>query len=169
MGLTEDLLIILTNYSGGYKLIRKRLITGNDFHCRENSNHHQSEIKDQSVRTTLTRLKNKGLIKNTNGDWKITGNGRIFIEERQITRNKHFKTNLKQNKKDLIIIFDIPERLKKKRDWLRKELISLGFKIVQKSVWLGPSPLPREFMEHLSQIGLISCLRFFKVREDDLV
>lgn len=165
MGLAEDLLTILTNYSGGYKLMRKRLITGNDFSYPKN----KSEIKDQSIRTTLTRLKNKGLVKNINGNWKITTNGKIFIKEHKITKNEHFRNNSKQSKKDLIIIFDIPENLKKKRDWLRKELVSLGFSIIQKSVWLGPSPLPEGFIEYISKIGLISCLRFFKVREEDLI
>lgn len=37
-----------------------------------------------------------------------------------------------------LVVFDIPERLKRKRNILREKLINLGFGMLQKSIWLSP-------------------------------
>lgn len=37
-----------------------------------------------------------------------------------------------------LVVFDIPERLRQKRDILRDKLIALGFGMLQKSIWLSP-------------------------------
>src|SRR3990167_8890730 len=62
-----------------------------------------------------------------------------------------FKKNTPRN---LLIIYDIPEGKKKERDWFRRQLINLQFKMIQKSVWVGPSPLPGEFKRYIKIIGL---------------
>lgn len=46
-----------------------------------------------------------------------------------------------------IVIFDVPEKLRGKRDLLRKELTEFGFMQLQKSVWAYPYPLPEEFID----------------------
>jgi DNA-binding transcriptional regulator PaaX len=77
---------------------------------------------------------------------------------------------LQKNKdKNLIIIFDIPEKERQKRDWLRGELVALGFVSLQKSVWFGPAPIPKKFIEYLAKMNIISYLKFFKATETDLV
>ena len=35
--------------------------------------------------------------------------------------------------------------------------------MIQKSVWVGPSPLPKEFMNYISKIGLKSTIKTFKL------
>ena len=35
--------------------------------------------------------------------------------------------------------------------------------MIQKSVWLGPSPLPSEFVSYTKSIGLDSCIKVFHV------
>ncbi len=68
----------------------------------------------------------------------------------------------------LIIIFDIPEKKKRYREWLRNELVGFGFNLVQKSVWIGPG-LPKEFIEYLNETGLLKHIRFFQATEKDLI
>lgn len=45
-----------------------------------------------------------------------------------------------------LIIFDIPEKLKIKREAFRGKLKELGFYLLQKSIWVYPYPCEREVM-----------------------
>lgn len=69
----------------------------------------------------------------------------------------------KHSPKNLVVMYDIPERKKKERDWLRRQLIEFGYTMIQRSVWVGPSPLPREFVEYVRAIGLRGKLKTFKL------
>ena len=69
----------------------------------------------------------------------------------------------------MIVAFDVPEHERYKRDWLREELLVLGFEPIQKSVWFGPSPLPENFVRELGSRELLSYLKFFRAREEELV
>ncbi len=46
-----------------------------------------------------------------------------------------------------LFIFDIEEKTRRKRDFLRRELVDFGFYPFQKSVFVYPYPLPPEFFE----------------------
>lgn len=48
-----------------------------------------------------------------------------------------------------ILIFDIPEKEKYKREALRVQLAGLGFKQLQRSVWVTPYPSPDSFSDFL--------------------
>ncbi len=56
--------------------------------------------------------------------------------------------------KNLIVMYDIPHDLKKERDWFRRQLIKFGYIMIQKSVWVGPSPLPKDFLYYLKEIKI---------------
>jgi DNA-binding transcriptional regulator PaaX len=74
----------------------------------------------------------------------------------------------REKPKRLIVIFDIPEKKKKYREWLRLELVGFGFTLIQKSVWLGPS-LPKEFVEYLEEVSILKYIRFFNASEADII
>ena len=57
--------------------------------------------------------------------------------------------------KDLIVMYDIPKDKKKEREWFRRHLQKFDYIMVQKSVWVGPSPLPKEFLNYVKKIGLL--------------
>lgn len=63
----------------------------------------------------------------------------------------------------IIITFDIPETERRKRDWLRSSLKELNFKIVQKSVWIGKTKIPPNFLEDLYDLKLVDCVEIFEV------
>ncbi len=62
-----------------------------------------------------------------------------------------------------VVIFDIPEKEKYKREWLRDQLRELGFKMLQKSVWIGRKKLPREFIEDIRNIKLLPHVEIFAI------
>ena len=69
----------------------------------------------------------------------------------------------KKDPKNLIVIYDIPESMKKERNWFRRQLKSFGYEMIQRSVWVGPSPLPKEFKIYVKMIGLKNKLKTFKL------
>ena len=65
--------------------------------------------------------------------------------------------------KNLIVMYDIPHEKKKERDWFRRQLKNFHYIMIQKSVWVGPSPLPKGFIEYAKLIGLKGGLKTFKL------
>jgi DNA-binding transcriptional regulator PaaX len=69
----------------------------------------------------------------------------------------------KKHPKNLIVMYDIPHEFKKERDWLRRHLVKFEYVMIQKSVWVGPSPLPKEFLIYLKEINIGNNLKTFKL------
>ncbi len=69
----------------------------------------------------------------------------------------------KEASKNLLSIYDIPEGRKKERDWFRRQLIKFGYIMIQKSVWVGPSPLPKDFLDYLKEIKIKDNFKTFKL------
>ncbi|HIE36409.1 MAG TPA: hypothetical protein EYP89_04130 [Candidatus Omnitrophica bacterium] len=93
------------------------------------------------ISSHLQRLYKKGFIK------KIKNKNRLFFklitQPHQIIFNELMKTKVDQFKKRWdglwrLVIYDIPERFKYRRDTLRDFLKELGFGKVQESCWVSP-------------------------------
>jgi DNA-binding transcriptional regulator PaaX len=65
--------------------------------------------------------------------------------------------------KNLIVMYDIPHLQKKERDWFRRQLMKFGYILIQKSVWVGPSPLPKDFLDYLKDIKIGDKFKTFKL------
>ena len=76
------------------------------------------------------------------------------------TFNSPFK---KESPKNLLIIYDIPSNKRKERDWFRRHLRKFGYIMIQKSVWVGPSPLPQDFLLYLKEIEIGDDFKTFKL------
>lgn len=161
MSLSTNILAILMYYNGGYRLVRERI--------------HNDIVSDNTLRATLSRMKKAGLVSNKAGAWNITPRGRtsFAIIQQKIKQGLPLhiskQKNLSSRPKTMIVTFDIPETRKRERAWLRIELANLGFAMLQKSVWLGPSPLPKKFIESLDHMKLLSYIKFFKATTADIV
>jgi hypothetical protein len=84
--------------------------------------------------------------------------------ERKYFQYQCFIHNFKNTApRDLIVMYDIPTEKKKEREWFRRHLQKFGYIMIQKSVWVGPSPLPRDFLNYLKKLGLLSQLRTLKL------
>lgn len=60
-------------------------------------------------------------------------------------------------------MYDIPKDMKKEREWFLRHLKKFDYIMVQKSVWVGPSPLPKDFLAYVKSIGLLNKLRTLKL------
>ena len=117
----------------------------------------------EQVSKSLYSLKKKGLAKYHNGKWIITREGRRYYREKRWNLYRYFYfDDTKSKSRKMIIIFDIPEKERSKRDWLRSQLKLFGFKQIQKSVWFGPRNLPKEFFAYLKELGIKEYIKMFK-------
>ncbi len=69
----------------------------------------------------------------------------------------------KTSPRNLIVMYDIPHEKKKERDWFRRHLKKFNYIMIQKSVWVGPSPMPEDFLDYVDSIGLKNKLKTFKL------
>jgi len=121
--------------------------------------------KPNSVRSNLSRLKKKGYIE-FGDNYRITSLGKKYYETR-VVNFRHFSSNFnKKAQKNLLFIFDIPYDKKRYRDWLRRQLVFFGYVMVQKSVWIGPSPLPKKFLDYLKELQIQANVKMFKLSLD---
>ncbi len=123
--------------------------------------------KYQTLANRFSILSKNGLIrKMPNGEYLITSKGISFLESKKYFLEK-FDTNKKiDSPKDLLIVYDIEEGRKKERNWFRYHLKKFHFVMIQKSVWVGPSPLPRDFQDYLKEIKLGDNFKIFKLSSD---
>ena len=107
---------------------------------------------------------NKNKFIETNGEFlKITPKGKEYIKKKQDSLQIFFNTFKKDAPKNLIVMFDIPEGKKAEREWFRFHLKRFNYVMVQRSVWVGPSPLPKDFMNYVESIKLKDCIKTFKL------
>jgi DNA-binding transcriptional regulator PaaX len=115
----------------------------------------------QSIYRSLSRLVKKEYIIKEGKNWKLTKEGELYAHS---VMTKGFNHSLTEKQpKNLILMFDIPESRKKERDSLRRYLKNFHYIMIQKSVWVGPSPLPKEFMNYLRKVRLKDSVKTFKL------
>lgn len=126
--------------------------------------------KYQSILNTCSSLyKSKLIARGSRGEYYITWKGVHFCEVDKYNvkiknRLKNFNFSEQNIKpKNLIVIYDISEENKKEREWFRNHLKKLNFEMIQKSVWVGPSPIPKEFLEYVKDIGIEKSFKTFKL------
>ena len=116
-----------------------------------------------SLSGTVSYLNKNCLIEKTNEGLRITRKGQKYIKRKiDSLRQFYFKFD-KDAPKNLIVMFDISETQKAKREWLRWHLKKFNYSMIQKSVWVGPSPLPKEFLDYIKIIKIKDSLKTFKL------
>jgi len=108
-------------------------------YCRETWQEKYKGKKEVRFSKMIQRLKQNGYLKTL----KIKGEKAAIITPKGI--EKLFKIELKtmekkmrKDKKWQMVLFDIPENKRKCRDYFRKALQYLGYKKLQKSIWVCP-------------------------------
>ena len=110
----------------------------------------------KSLSVILSQLQREGLVecqgRSSKATWQLTSMGerRVHGASDPIRR---------------LVIFDIPERERRKRDAIRTELAAAGYTQLQKSVWAGSMPLPEDFMELYEDLRLKGKVHIFSVRD----
>lgn len=94
---------------------------------------------------------------------KLTAAGRQFLKRRQARLRIFDSPFPRYARKDLLLLFDIPESRKAEREWFRRQLKTFGYTMIQKSAWIGPSPLPKEFVSYIKSIKLEKGIKTFRL------
>jgi len=135
--------------------------------AREHEIFRKLKLKERKRRLEkfIYKMKRDGLIE------KVGKNGNKFkISKEGKLKLKHLKDALPEryyeleNKVNLAIIsFDIPEKFRRKRDWLREVIRNLGFEMVHKSVWIGKRKIPKKMVLDLERLGILEFVEIFEI------
>ncbi|MBL8030577.1 MAG: hypothetical protein JNN11_05005 [Candidatus Doudnabacteria bacterium] len=118
-------------------------------------------------RSTIAQMRERGLVTVS------TLNGQKFITctkkgQLELLINKAVRNRIKKwDHKWRLIIFDIPEKHREKRDQLRWILKKNDFIKFQASVFISPYPLNTDAINYLKQSGLIDFIRILQVSKID--
>lgn len=102
-------------------------------------------------------------------------NGKQYLEITNRGRREYLEYNIdtikiKQHEHDgkwRVVIFDIPEKMRLARDVLRDKLKELGFKQIQKSVWVSPYECQNEISFIGSVYGVEQYINYFVAEKAD--
>ncbi len=126
------------------------------------------EFKPKTFAAILSRLKDQGLAEGRKSAgrtaWRITKEGRKYLAEFSQELNFPESDGVKR-----VVVFDIPEKEREKRRWLRGELVAMRYQQLQKSVWMGEVPLPEEFIDDLDSLQLRGKVHIFKVESEGTI
>jgi len=118
------------------------------------------KFSKQTFSSILWRLQSQGLAAKSPKGWGITALGGDLIKKIKRAEDSNLSS---EDGIMRLVIFDIPERERKKRIWLRIELTGYGYTLLQKSVWVGYRPLPQNFLEDLDYMNLMRCIHIFSI------
>jgi len=124
------------------------------------------KYSQNSLSGTLSRLHKDGFVEKSGEGLILTIKGQKYIKKK-IDSLKHFDYKFEKGvPKNLIVMFDIPETKKAEREWLRWHLKRFDYSMIQKSVWVGPSPLPKEFIDYIENIKIKDGFKTFKLAKE---
>lgn len=113
----------------------------------------------------ISKMKHDGLICGIKND----GNS-IFISQKGKQKLNILKNSLPSRQykavkqtNSVIISFDIPERLRRKRNWLREVIKNLGFEMIHQSVWVGKIKIPIAMITDLESLKILEFIEIFEV------
>ena len=119
--------------------------------------------KKQSINNAIYRLNKDVYISKRDNYIRLLPKGRKYIENKKVRLVTFDSPYKKESPKNLLVMFDIPEIKKAEREWFRFHLRQFDYEMIQKSVWVGPSPLPKDFLDYVEEIKLKRCIKTFKL------
>ena len=122
------------------------------------------DLKENNSRVVFHRLIKKGLVEKKNNKFQLTALGMKYFKK--ISNDKKYQ-NKKSDCKWRIISIDIPEKIRKERNWLRNQLFSLEYQTLQKSVFLGKWPMTEGLFNEITRKKLNKFIRMITVGEID--
>lgn len=124
------------------------------------------QIKPRSISTALQRLQKQGLVLHQSRNWSLTKEGEKFARSFFDLRLKYGKHKLPEKDGLIrIIIYDIPEKEREKRDWIKGELLYHEYEPLQKSVWIGYRTLLPQFIQNIDFMELGEHVHIFSVKD----
>ena len=120
-------------------------------------------FKKQSINNTIHRLNKNGYVIKQDDYILLSPSGRKYVENKKVRFLIFDSPYKKESPKNLIVMFDIPETQKAEREWFRWQLKKFNYVMIQKSVWVGPSPIPKDFLDYVKNLKLKDCIKTFKL------
>ena len=118
-------------------------------------------LKENSARIILWRLGKKGLVAKKRKYYQLTNLGLKVVKKIQKVIEQPWDGKWR------IVMFDIPEKRRTERNWLRFQLVAFDYKPLQKSVFIGQKPLDEDFYKELLNRDLNQWVRLITVGEID--
>lgn len=140
----------------------KTVMKGTSLYC-------DHRFRSIDISKGIWNLKKSGYLKTKKIENKeklyLTSKGRVEIIK-DILKEKKEK-ELSWDGKWRAIIFDVPEASRRDRDFLRRELLLIGFKELQKSVWVYPYETKKELRTLLGlwKIDFAGDIRFLTIED----
>jgi len=128
-----------------------------------------SRAHRQKYYTMLGYLKQQGFIEAKNPDSKIlriTGGGVRKLKNMLGARREVPVVRSHQSLASstwTIVAFDVPEKEKRKRRWLRDSLKVMGLKMIQKSVWMGKVKISKGFLKDIRDLEMARYVEIFQI------
>jgi phenylacetic acid degradation operon negative regulatory protein len=142
-------------YYGGSIRLRSLLALGNEL-----------GLSTTAMRAALCRLCRQGWLQATTWEkqsyYALTEMGRERVEEAASRIFSHHVE--KWDGQWTILTYSLPEKLRSRRDRLRRELTWLGFGPLLPSVWISPRPVVELTLRHLAQRQLELFVHVFRAR-----
>lgn len=124
----------------------------------------------QRFYSLLNKLKKEGLVTkelvNMSSQWSITKKG---LGKLQTVKPYDYSGYKKRSNGFCVVIFDIPEKAREKREWLRFALMSLNFSLLQNSVWIGENIIPEQLIYDLKEKKMINYVHIFGMGDQGTV
>ncbi|MBI3442451.1 MAG: hypothetical protein HY007_01680 [Candidatus Sungbacteria bacterium] len=121
-----------------------------------------------ALSSTLHRLKQQGLIcsttPNKDAKWKLTRKGRSFLAKLDADQQDSYDL-APEDGVIRIVTFDIPEKFRAKRAWLREQLSACGYHLLQRSVFVGKRPLPDTFIKRIDAMRIVNYIHIASLNQ----
>ncbi|MFA5051389.1 MAG: hypothetical protein WC499_04755 [Patescibacteria group bacterium] len=159
--LTEQFLESLS----GLKLFAKYLLLApsirpTTFNYQKLSDELMDDWDGKNIKKAIKHLIHSGLLKKTEkNEYFLTAKGISKLLELKI--KKKIETKQKIKNKYFVLIFDIPEKTRFRRDLFRRHLKELGFEQIQQSVWITQYNVLEEIKALIEIFGLNRYIKFF--------
>lgn len=139
---------------------------------RKRIKHEEEKELKQKYYNLLYKLEEDGLIKveikNKSRLFSLTADGKRKLDKLKIKIDDRLPSPAGYNgeKGNLaIVVFDIPEKERRKRGWIRDVLKNIGLRMIQKSVWVGKVKIPEEFLKDLFRLKIIDFVEIFEINK----
>ena len=120
-------------------------------------------LRKNNLKVILWRLKNKGMVSKRSDKLELTKKGMRYY--RGLKNNIVSRNNW--DGKWRIVMFDIPEMIRKERRWFKGKLSEEGYKPLQKSVLIGKTAIPEDLFREIERRRLRNYVNIVTVGEID--
>lgn len=120
------------------------------------------KMREKRLQNFLSQMKHDGLIESEDGKLVVSRKGKqkILKLKNQLPA-RHYQTQ--DQKYFTIVSFDIPEKFRRKRDWLREVVRNLDYTMIHKSVWIGHTEIPRVLIQNLEDLKILEYIEIFEI------